>query len=113
MILTGKRAHRMSDHMMKRKNGREIWKCNKTLPNKRDKSTLTQWEISLPMASTKRLENVRQEILLDEISNLNTTMTNFMISCRSRRSSKTNLINSGDRFKEKTRQVRLTQRKTL
>lgn len=84
-ILTGKKGHRMNDHMMKKKNGREIWKCNRTLLNKNEQSTLNQWARSLQVVSTKKLGSVRQEISLDVISNLKTTMINSMTLCRSRK----------------------------
>jgi len=84
-ILTGKKENRMNGLMMKKRNGREIWKCNRTLLNKKDQSTLNLWGRSLQVVSTKKLENVRPEILLDVISNLKTTMISFMISCRLRK----------------------------
>ena len=81
-ILTGKKENRMNALMTKKRNGREIWKSNRTLLNKKDKSTLNRWGRSLQVDSTKKLESVRPEILLDVISNLKTTMISFMISCR-------------------------------
>ena len=85
MILTGKKESRMNGHMTKKKNGREIWKFNRTLLHKKDRSMLNRWARSLRVVSTKRLESVRQETLLDGISNLKTTMINFMILCRLRK----------------------------
>ena len=85
-ISTGKKENKiMNDPMTKKKNGREIWKCNRTLLNRKDKSTLILWVRSLQVVLTKKLESARQGILLDVISNLKTTMINSMILCRSRK----------------------------
>jgi len=85
MILTGKKESRMNGHMTKKKNGREIWKFNKTLLHKKDRNILIRWAKSLQVVSTKKLESARQETLLDGISNLKTIMINFMILCRLRK----------------------------
>ena len=87
MILTGQRGMelRMNGHMTKRRSGREIWRFNRTLHRRKDRSTLITWVRSLQVDSTRKSESVRPEILLDGISNLKTTMISFMISCRSRK----------------------------